>query len=338
MRATTLSETWRCANYLRRRISWLRRVAWTVRLNWRNCWPGPRIDLLPGMCMRCRWMHAIGICPRPARARGCAWTKCRRRYSTLSGARAPMPRRSAWTAVPSVMSTPSAPAHSRLCWLMAPPERQAARANLNGIPFHQAIASDAHPVNEGTGGRAVIFDLITIIGEPADRRVQTADGQVLQKDIAFAAAPDRGFGLIEFIAADGAAHACKIQLSDRAGIWIGLLEAFALLSTRGRELERACAFVRIEGQACVAEAEHIAILQEVGSHRLIVDEAIAASVIVAQQIALARTQNARLLTMDGQIFQEDIALAAAPDRGHTFPEFHALTHLSALFHYQIGGG
>src|SRR5579885_283472 len=173
--------------------------------------------------MRCRWMRAIGTCPRPVRARECGWTKCRWRYLILSGAPAPMPRRTAWTMAPSAMCTPSAPAHYRLCWLMASAERQAARANLDGIPFHQAIASDAHPIDESAGGRAAVFDLITIIGEPANSRVQAANGQILQEDIALAAAPDRGFGLIEIIAADGAARAREIQLSDRAGVWIGLL-------------------------------------------------------------------------------------------------------------------
>src|SRR5579884_1056285 len=85
----------------------------------------------------------------------------------------------------------------------------------------------------------------------------------------------------------------------------------------------------------MAEAEDIAVLEQFLLYRLAVDKAISAAVIIAQQVALRSKEDARLFAVDCQVFQENIAIATAPDSGAIFPDADTFADLRPLLYHQV---
>ena len=170
-------------------------------------------------------------------------------------------------------------------------EDQLACADLDYIAFVQHAVGGQLPVDKSACCRVVIADLVIASWEFANGGVQSADCEIFQKDITFPAAPNGHFGE-QFDAAENLAglHARHIEAGAGPGWWIMGAGHQEFAATRGGQLKGPGAFTGKKGYRGRTKEELIATVQDLLlEDRFAIDKAIAAAVIVAQDIVVANT-------------------------------------------------
>ncbi len=208
-------------------------------------------------------------------------------------------------------------------------KNESRRADLNDIVWFEEAARDRLPIDECSHRRLVIFKFVAAIRQLAYSRVQAADGQIFEENRAVAAAPN-GNERLNFDVAANAAQVRKVEPGNGAGICITLLTNMHLASPGRRLLERSGGIMREKHHLRIAETQNIAIDEQVFRDGLVIDDAVAAAVIVPQDIAVIRIDDAGLLAMHGEILKKNITFAAAPNGSIVFTNFQAFANLNPL--------
>jgi len=89
------------------------------------------------------------------------------------------------------------------------------RTDLHHVTNIQAGAGNCLPIHQCTRGRAVVFQLVSSIGQLVNSRVQATDSQVFQEDVAFTAAPNSHLRLY-FKTSHCTSHAWELQPGNSA--------------------------------------------------------------------------------------------------------------------------